>query len=325
MVDGGEQDGGIHVHVISLKAFGDVHADAVAQFVLGGVERESSGSLPRRSLPGLAVPGPLAGACELALAGGFCAPGAGACCACAEDQESAPVATIDSTKIDSFCIRIFSHWLIPLASETGSSVSSKSEGRGISKARVHQGCDLRKGMDAAACADARAVERGGSASEVEPLLQGPALQKRVDKAGVEEVAGAGGVDGVHMKRGSVVELRAVPGEYAVDAECGGGGAAAEATREGGGGGFEKVGGHKLAGETTAADQIVDIFKQRFDAGIEVIQVGDDPNFRGARPSGGLGGSRGVVAVKVKRSEEHTSELQSRLHLVCRLLLEKKKQ
>src|SRR5687768_18118013 len=27
---------------------------------------------------------------------------------------------------------------------------------------------------------------------------------------------------------------------------------------------------------------------------------------------------------VERSEEHTSELQSRLHLVCRLLLEKKK-
>src|SRR2546429_2749450 len=28
--------------------------------------------------------------------------------------------------------------------------------------------------------------------------------------------------------------------------------------------------------------------------------------------------------RAKRSEEHTSELQSRLHLVCRLLLEKKK-
>src|SRR2546429_7322059 len=28
--------------------------------------------------------------------------------------------------------------------------------------------------------------------------------------------------------------------------------------------------------------------------------------------------------RVQRSEEHTSELQSRLHLVCRLLLEKKK-
>src|SRR2546429_6958335 len=32
--------------------------------------------------------------------------------------------------------------------------------------------------------------------------------------------------------------------------------------------------------------------------------------------------RGVVCAN--RSEEHTSELQSRLHLVCRLLLEKKK-
>src|SRR2546422_5636937 len=35
----------------------------------------------------------------------------------------------------------------------------------------------------------------------------------------------------------------------------------------------------------------------------------------------LGGIRAFV---VSRSEEHTSELQSRLHLVCRLLLEKKK-
>src|SRR2546429_7254741 len=30
------------------------------------------------------------------------------------------------------------------------------------------------------------------------------------------------------------------------------------------------------------------------------------------------------ALRRSRSEEHTSELQSRLHLVCRLLLEKKK-
>src|SRR2546422_2971588 len=29
-------------------------------------------------------------------------------------------------------------------------------------------------------------------------------------------------------------------------------------------------------------------------------------------------------IRTERSEEHTSELQSRLHLVCRLLLEKKK-
>src|SRR3989449_7399002 len=33
---------------------------------------------------------------------------------------------------------------------------------------------------------------------------------------------------------------------------------------------------------------------------------------------------GTGAIMAVRSEEHTSELQSRLHLVCRLLLEKKK-
>src|SRR2546429_6088475 len=32
----------------------------------------------------------------------------------------------------------------------------------------------------------------------------------------------------------------------------------------------------------------------------------------------------ITAFVFTRSEEHTSELQSRLHLVCRLLLEKKK-
>src|SRR2546422_5119039 len=40
---------------------------------------------------------------------------------------------------------------------------------------------------------------------------------------------------------------------------------------------------------------------------------------------GMAGSRVVQASsRMERSEEHTSELQSRLHLVCRLLLEKKK-
>src|SRR2546422_2353849 len=40
---------------------------------------------------------------------------------------------------------------------------------------------------------------------------------------------------------------------------------------------------------------------------------------------GLGETyRGTMTPLLVRSEEHTSELQSRLHLVCRLLLEKKK-
>src|SRR2546422_3464777 len=48
----------------------------------------------------------------------------------------------------------------------------------------------------------------------------------------------------------------------------------------------------------------------------------DARGRGSRrPADGV--DRAAVRAR-PRSEEHTSELQSRLHLVCRLLLEKKK-
>src|SRR2546422_8596383 len=45
---------------------------------------------------------------------------------------------------------------------------------------------------------------------------------------------------------------------------------------------------------------------------------------GRRRGQQLLGGRAPYARRLHRSEEHTSELQSRLHLVCRLLLEKKK-
>src|SRR3989449_8214293 len=49
-------------------------------------------------------------------------------------------------------------------------------------------------------------------------------------------------------------------------------------------------------------------------GMEILRKGGDT----------LDAAVAVVTVVEDRSEEHTSELQSRLHLVCRLLLEKKK-
>src|SRR2546429_3280035 len=45
------------------------------------------------------------------------------------------------------------------------------------------------------------------------------------------------------------------------------------------------------------------------------------NYDSTCPSGN---GQAVPTLLEQRSEEHTSELQSRLHLVCRLLLEKKK-
>src|SRR2546422_7359296 len=47
----------------------------------------------------------------------------------------------------------------------------------------------------------------------------------------------------------------------------------------------------------------------------------EPRVRRAQRAGRL---HIVEPARHERSEEHTSELQSRLHLVCRLLLEKKK-
>src|SRR2546429_1760461 len=68
----------------------------------------------------------------------------------------------------------------------------------------------------------------------------------------------------------------------------------------------------------------------FRSPLAVLLDGDLP----ARAPDEAGHGRGVVGRRAKtvgagelghqlRSEEHTSELQSRLHLVCRLLLEKK--
>src|SRR5687768_18034348 len=54
-----------------------------------------------------------------------------------------------------------------------------------------------------------------------------------------------------------------------------------------------------------------------DRGLFIFPLGDT---REALLNQAIGQITGVSS----RSEEHTSELQSRLHLVCRLLLEKKK-
>src|SRR2546422_5762534 len=94
-------------------------------------------------------------------------------------------------------------------------------------------------------------------------------------------------------------------------------------------------------ELTRKDSEV-IVETIFDSIVRSLRVGDKIEIRGfgsfrtrqRKPRVGRNPKTGerveVPAKKIpffkpsKRSEEHTSELQSRLHLVCRLLLEKKK-
>src|SRR3712207_8929155 len=60
------------------------------------------------------------------------------------------------------------------------------------------------------------------------------------------------------------------------------------------------------------DQCWDLLRQRRAR----RNAGQDPDIAAVRPEG-------TVEGYLQRSEEHTSELQSRQYLVCRLLLEKK--
>src|SRR5699024_12866867 len=55
-----------------------------------------------------------------------------------------------------------------------------------------------------------------------------------------------------------------------------------------------------------------------------ISSSDLPHGRVRSPIPGSGAFDQISRARVPRSEEHTSELQSRFDLVCRLLLEKKK-
>src|SRR2546422_1745851 len=59
--------------------------------------------------------------------------------------------------------------------------------------------------------------------------------------------------------------------------------------------------------------------------VEVGREGRRELWIGRRRDRPAGGDHSGAYRSTPRSEEHTSELQSRLHLVCRLLLEKKKE
>src|SRR2546422_4449116 len=59
--------------------------------------------------------------------------------------------------------------------------------------------------------------------------------------------------------------------------------------------------------------------------IQTTEIGDAYTIiNGTSASAAIVAGAAAFMKAMDRSEEHTSELQSRLHLVCRLLLEKKK-
>src|SRR5256885_8067147 len=78
------------------------------------------------------------------------------------------------------------------------------------------------GADTAAGTDGGAIECSGGAGELELARRGPILEKRIDKCGVKNVAGASGVRDMDVEGGRIKELGTVEGENAIVAQCGGG-------------------------------------------------------------------------------------------------------
>src|SRR5439155_23712817 len=78
----------------------------------------------------------------------------------------------------------------------------------------------------------------------------------------------------------------------------------------------------VGGRVTAYDKTVTGVRTGLD-GVTVEMVNNDPRVRTLVETGADFEARAARVYDI-RSEEHTSELQSRGHLVCRLLLEKKK-
>jgi hypothetical protein len=163
----------------------------------------------------------------------------------------------------------------------------------------HEVLGLFEGLDTAAGADRHAVERGGGAGEVELAVERPTLKETVDEAGVEDIAGSGGVGDRDTVGGGVVEVLAVPGEDAVGAEGSGGEAAAVAALHEFEGALEDGLVHETRGEIAADDEVIDILKEVVDAGVGLVEVGDDGDGGGAGPACGLDGGGGVVAVDVE--------------------------
>ncbi len=154
-------------------------------------------------------------------------------------------------------------------------------------------------VDASTGSYGGAVEGGGGAGEFQLTGQGPVLEEGVDEACVEDVAGAGGVDDRNAEGRDVDEVFAVEGEDAFCAESGGREACVVAAVHLAEGLLEVGLGCDARGNVAADDEVVDVGEERFDVGVELVEVGDDGDAGFTGPGGGLDGGFGVVAVDVE--------------------------
>src|SRR5699024_11992894 len=89
------------------------------------------------------------------------------------------------------------------------------------------------------------------------------------------------------------------------------------------GGGEKARARHLERGKLLARQRIDVLLDPGSPFLELSPLAAEEMYGGKAPGAGVVTGIGRVSGRECRSEEHTSELQSRFDLVCRLLLEKK--
>ena len=161
--------------------------------------------------------------------------------------------------------------------------------------------DVVEGPDAATGADCGAVEGSSGAGKFQLAVEGPVFEKSVDEAGMEDVAGAGGVDDGDAEGWGVEELFAVEGEDAFLTKSGCSEPAVVAALHLAKSLLEIGFGCEARRKVAADDEVVDVADEVFDVGIELVEVRDDGNAGFAGPSGGEDGGLSVVAIDVESS------------------------
>ena len=121
---------------------------------------------------------------------------------------------------------------------------------------------------------------------------------------MKDVAGTGGVGNGDTIGGTGMEVLAVPRKNAVFAECCRGQSAAKALQGGAKSLFKIAFAGETRGKIAADDKVVDVVDQVFDAGIDLVEIGDDGNSCGAGPGSGLGCGGGFETVDVQGARVH---------------------
>src|SRR5579883_3633693 len=161
---------------------------------------------------------------------------------------------------------------------------------------IHQSFDLFHAADTTSGTNRSTVQRGGSTGKVQLAIEGPGLQQPENESGMENIACASSVCDFYPIGGRVMELFTVPCEHAIFSKRGCCQTTTKTKLDLPKRLFQVFGLHQTAGKITAHNQVVNLFDQCLNAGVQLIQVGNHRNTGFSRPLGCQSGRCRVISI-----------------------------